>query len=186
MKIIFKLTKEKTGDLEGLKQFDICLLATRLTQPKARIIVQIPKTFYYPSTWQGLKDLGIKITKEPVVPLAEDIVSEGTHVPVARLSLRPLPNTPEHEMQPPQVETTLDGAVQWLEFNRTGDRIWLPIPAHNPYYWNSPPLETPLLISQWLEWAYWRKAQPGIHGYTRNMTAFAPRAQKILPPAKGI
>ena len=186
MKIIFKLTEEKTRDLEALKQFDICLLATRLTQPKARIVVHIPKTFYYPSTWQGLKDLGIKITKEPVVALAEDIVSEGTHVPVARLSLKPVPNTAEYELQPPQLETTLDGAIQWLDFNRTGDRIWLAMPASNPYYWNSPPIEQPLLIRHWLEWAFWRKAQPGIHGYTRNMTAFAPRAQKIFPPNRGI
>ena len=181
MKIVFKLTEEKTRDLQQLKQFDICLLATRLTQPKTQIVVQVPSNFYYPTTWIGLKDTGVKITKAEVTPLPEDIVLEGTHVPISRLNLKPLPCEPQHQLQVPDEEATFDTAVQWLEANRTGDRVWLYMSADNPYYWNSRPLKSRLPMRLWLEWAYWRKSQPRIHHGTRTFDVWK-TGVRIYPP----
>lgn len=183
MRIIFKLSQAKSQDLEQLKQFDICLLGTRLMQPNVPMAVQIPEQFYYPSTWIGLKRLGVKITRAEVTPLPEDIVSLGTHVPISRLTLKPLPCVPQHQLQIPEVETDFETAIQWLEANRTGDRIWLAIPANNPLYWNSPPLKSELPMQQWLEWAYWRKAQPTINPATRTFSGFI-RQLRVQPPSQ--
>ena len=184
MKIVFKLSEDKTQNLEQLKQFDICLQATRLMAPNTRMIVQIPRGWYYPTTWRGLERLGIKITRDEVETLAEDIVLEGTHVPIAPLNKRPLPCIPEHQIEVPNKQVDFIDAIGWLETNRLqSNRIWLWIDPNNPHYWNSPDQQTKLPLVEWLQWAYWRKAQPPINPRTRTFVWFS-RRTKIEPPAQ--
>ena len=184
MKIVFKLSEDKTRNLEQLKQFDICLQATRLMAPNIRIVIQIPAGWWYPTTWQGLERLGVKITRDEVEVLAEDIVLEGTHVPITSLDKRPLACIPEHQVEVADEVVDFPSAIGWLEARRNvGNRIWLYIDPNNPHYWNSRPQETKLPLIEWLQWAYWRKSQPPIHANTRTFAGFGRRA-KIHPPVK--
>ena len=186
MRIVFKLSQAKTRDLKQLKQFDICLLGTRLMQPNVPMAVEIPQGWWYPKTWQGLQRLGVHITRDTIPPQPNDIVTEGTHIPIARLDRQYKPLTPQSILKPPLIHVTFEEAVQWLELQRqTNPAIWLPISPDNPLYWNSPQQTSQQPLPHWLEWAYWRKAQPPIDPGTRTFSGFR-RELKIHPPSRSM
>lgn len=186
MRIVFKLSQDKTRDLKQLKQFDICLLATRLQCPKCQILLEVPAGWWYPTTWRGLERLGVKISRSVHKRVAGDIVTEGTHVPIAPLDKLALPCEPQHHLQVPEAAVTFQEAIAWLEANRlNGNQLWLPIDPDNPHYWHSPPQTTQLPMLEWLQWAYWRKAQPKINPDSRTFTAWI-RKTRVLPPSQTI
>lgn len=185
MRIIFTVNIEWVKDLQRMKQFEICLLGQRMMSPNCRMLVQIPKGWWYPTTWQGLQELGVKITRTQVVHEPGDIYLTGTHIAITALDKIAFPCTPEHELQVPDRLVNFEEAIQWAEANRRNDaRIWLPISAHNPHYWASKPHDTKLPLIEWLQWAYWRKAQPQIQYATR--TFHFPKEWKLVPPVNGI
>jgi len=185
MRVIFTVNIEWANDLQRMKQFEICLMGQRMSSPNCRMVVQIPQGWWYPTTWQGYQDLGIKITRTPVTAEPGDIHLTGTHISITALDKLALPCTPEHELQIPDQLVNFAEAIQWAEANRLNDaRIWLPISADNPHYWASKPHDTKLPLIEWLQWAYWRKAQPQIQYATRTFL-FA-KEWKLVPPVQGM
>tara|TARA_Y100000385_G_scaffold203952_1_gene211325 strand:- start:3567 stop:4124 length:558 start_codon:yes stop_codon:yes gene_type:complete len=185
MRVIFTVSKEWSKDLQRMKQFEICLLGQRMMSPNCRMLVQIPKGWWYPTTWKGLQEQGVKITRTPIEEEPGDIYLTGTHISITALDKLAYPCTPEHELQIPHQLVNFEQAIQWAEANRRNDaRIWLPISAHNPHYWASKPHATKLPLIEWLQWAYWRKAQPKIQYATR--TFYFPKKWKLVPPVKGM
>ena len=179
----FQLEEHKVKDLKLFQQFEMCLLATRLTTTELPIEVLIPKTYYYPDTWEQLEPLGVKFTRQDEV---EDQTIKGTHVAVCSLAKLYYPNIPQCELLPPDELCTFEEAIHWLEQNRTNnDKIWLPMNPHNPHYWNSRPQTTRLPMLEWLQWAYWRRSQPNIHYGTRTIKGFE-KKNRIYPPGRGI
>ena len=185
MRIVFTVNIEWAKDLQRMKQFEICLLGQRMMSPNCRMVVQIPKGWWYPTTWQGLQELGVKITRTPVIEEPGDICLTGTHISITALDKLAYPCTPEHELAVPDRLVNFEEAIQWAEANRRNDaRIWLPISATNPHYWASPPHATQLPMIEWLQWAYWRKAQPKIQYATRTFQFV--KEWKLVPPVKGM
>jgi len=185
MRIVFTVNIEWAKDLQRMKQFEICLLGQRMMSPNCRMVVQIPKGWWYPTTWQGLQELGVKITRTPVIEEPGDICLTGTHISITALDKLAYPCTPEHELVIPDRLVNFEEAIQWAEANRRNDaRIWLPISATNPHYWASPPHATQLPMIEWLQWAYWRKAQPKIQYATRTFQFV--KEWKLVPPVKGM
>ena len=188
MRVIFKLDQAKTKDLQALQQFDICVMATRMICTRVPISIQIPKGWWYPTTWVGLERLGVMITREPIEVQADDILLQGDHIPIVPLSKWAVPCEPQYRLQPPETEATLEEAIAWLTQWRQQpgqQRVWLPMPLTNTLFWNSPPKLQRLPIRLWLEWVYWMKPQPVQHPETRTFNGFR-REQKIQPPARGI
>ena len=185
MRIVFTVNAEWAKDLQRMKQFEICLLGQRMMSPNCRMVVQIPKGWWYPTTWQGLQELGVKITRTPVIEEPGDICLTGTHISITALDKLAYPCTSEHELVVPDRLVNFEEAIQWAEANRRNDaRIWLPISATNPHYWASPPHATQLPMIEWLQWAYWRKAQPKIQYATRTFQFV--KEWKLVPPVKGM
>ena len=185
MRIVFTVNIEWAKDLQRMKQFEICLLGQRMMSPNCRMVVQIPKGWWYPTTWQGLQELGVKITRTPVIEEPGDICLTGTHISITALDKLAYPCIPEHELVVPDRLVNFEEAIQWAEANRRNDaRIWLPISATNPHYWASPPHATQLPMIEWLQWAYWRKAQPKIQYATRTFQFV--KEWKLVPPVKGM
>ena len=188
MRVIFKLDAIKTQDLPALQQFDICVMATRMICTQVPISIQIPKGWWYPTTWVGLERLGILITREPIAAQPGDIQLEGDHIPIVPLDKVPLPCEPQFTLQPPETEATLEEAIGWLDLHRQQkplQQIWLHMPHTNALFWNSPPKLQRLPIRLWLEWVYWMKPQPVQHPETRTFQNFK-RKQKIQPPSRGM
>ena len=179
----FQLEQHKVKDLKLFQQFEMCLLATRLTTPELPIEVLIPETYFYPDTWEQLEPLGVKFTRQDEV---EEQTIKGTHVAVCSLAKLYYPNIPQCEILPPDQDATFEESILWLEDNRTNnDQIWLPMDPHNPHYWNSRPQHQLLPMLDWLQWAYWRKTQPYINHETRTFKHFKKQI-KIHPPSRGI
>lgn len=185
MRVIFTVNTEWANDLQRMKQFEICLMGQRMMSPNCRMLVQIPQGWWYPTTWRGYQDLGIKITRTPVPQEPGDINLTGTHISITALDKLAYPCTAEHELIIPDRLVNFEEAIQWAEANRRNDaRIWLPISPLNPHYWASKPHDTKLPLIEWLQWAYWRKAQPQIQYATR--TFHFPKEWKLVPPVKGM
>jgi hypothetical protein len=185
MRVIFTVSAEWAKDLQRMKQFEICLMGQRMMSPNCRMIVQIPNSWWYPTTWQGYQDLGIKITRTEIQAEPGDIHLTGTHIAITPLDKLAYPCTPEHELIIPDRLVTFEEAIQWLEANRHNDaRIWLPMSATNPHYWASKPQDTKLPLIEWAQWAYWRKGQPKIQWATRTFDF--QKEWKLVPPVRGM
>ena len=185
MRVIFTVSAEWAKDLQRMKQFEICLMGQRMMSPNCRMIVQIPNSWWYPTTWQGYQNLGIKITRTEIQAEPGDIHLTGTHIAITPLDKLAYPCTPEHELIIPDRLVTFEEAIQWLEANRHNDaRIWLPMSATNPHYWASKPQDTKLPLIEWAQWAYWRKGQPKIQWATRTFDF--QKEWKLVPPVRGM
>ena len=177
----FQLTPQAAEDTKSLQQFELSLLATRVTTPSLPIHVIIPTTFYYPSTWQTLEAKGIQFVRSDAITDRP----KGTHTAVCNLAKLWYPNTPEHELQPPNIPLNFSQAMQWLADNRTNDtRIWLPINPTLRHLFNHPNPHVGLPCLEWLQWAFWLKTQPPHQPKSGNMVFT--RKTKMKPPSRGM
>ena len=181
MRLVFTLDAEWVNDLEKMKQFEICLLSARLTTPDIPIIVQVPATFYWPTTWQTLTKIGYSFSRGPVPEAAGDIQTTGNWISVTSLHKLNYPQTEEHRLLVPATTCTLEEAIVWLDANRTNDqRHWLSMQGTNPLYWQNPFRAEQHAMLHWLQWSQWKKPQPHSHPGTRTFTAFK-KPLKIWP-----
>ena len=173
MRLVYWLEAHKCHDPEQLQQFESCLLASRMTDPKCPIHVYVPEGFYWPQTWQTLTNKGVTLERTGLTQAAAlhpgDQLTLGTHMHIHQPSRVSIPNAKATQLQPPARLVTLAECAAWCDEQRAaGQRSWFRFQPNAQLQHTRPHMDKHLPLEQWLNYAYWLKAQPRRYNTSEN------------------